>query len=106
MPVNESDEEWRIRRGKRMAAMAKYEDEWPFAYALASLLLIHAGGIELTRIATKRTQRKGVVLMWPNAENRNVGKRKWEDQAGAARHCLDGHTMLYFKFWVLIVFND
>ena len=106
MPVNESDEEWRIRRGKRMAEMAKYEDDWPFAYALASLLLIHGDGIELTRIATKRRQRKGRVVMWPDAENRNVGKRMWEAQAGAARHCFDGQTMLYFKFWALIVFND
>ena len=106
MPVNESDEEWRIRRGKRTAVMAKYEDEWPFAYALASLLLIHADGIELTRIATKRRQRKGRVVMWPDAENRNVGKRMWEAQAGAARHCFDGQTMLYFKFWALIVFDD
>ena len=106
MPVNESDEEWRIRRGKRTAEMAKYEDEWPFAYALASLLLIHGDGIELTSIATKRRKRKGVVVMWPNAENRNVGKRMWEAQAGAARHCFEGQTMLYFKFWALIVFND
>ena len=89
-----------------MAEMAKYEDDWPFAYALASLLLIHADGIELTRIATKRRQRKGRVVMWPDAENRNVGKRMWEAQAGAARHCFDGQTMLYFKFWALIVFND
>ena len=89
-----------------MAEMAKYEDDWPFAYALASLLLIHPDGIELTRIATKRSQRTGRVVMWPNAENRNVGKRMWEAQAGAARHCFDGHTMLYFKFWALIVFND
>ena len=89
-----------------MAEMAKYEDDWPFAYALASLLLIHPDGIELTRIATKRRQRKGRVVMWPDAENRNVGKRMWEDQAGAARHCFEGQTMLYFKFWALIVFDD
>ena len=111
MPVNESDEEWRIRRGKRMSQMAKYKHEWPFAYALASLLLSHGDGVDLTRHAKTRKRKarqpsNDTVVLWPVAENRNVSKRMWESQAMAARHCLDGNTMLYFKFWVLCTQPD
>ena len=108
--VNNSDEEWSIRRDKRLAEMAKYEDKWPFAYALASLLQTHDDNIGLIRRTwIKNKQRKGRMLPWPNPENRNVGKRMWESQAGAARHCLDGSAILYFKFWALctgVMTND
>ena len=99
--VNTSDEEWRIRKEKRTFIMATMQNTWPLGYALASLLQTHGDGIELTRIATVQKQRNGCVLLWPSAENRNVSKRMWEMQAGAARHCLEGNAMLYFKFWAI-----
>ena len=109
-PVNLSDEEWRIRKTKRTRQMAVYERNWPFAWALASLLQTHGDGFELTRSERTRKQKRekttNGVLLWPSAENRNVSKRMWESQAMAARHCLDGNTMLYFKFWVLCTQPD
>ena len=105
-PPNTCDEEWRIRKAKRIDQMAAYEDKWPFGFALASLLQTVGDGVDLRRHAKtgKRKVRKpsnDTVVLWPYAENRNVSKRMWESQAMAARHCLDGNTMLYFKFWVL-----
>ena len=103
--VNIVDEEWRIRKEKRTYEEWRMQNKWPLGYALASLLQIHGDGIDLTRIATVKKKRKkesnGCVLLWPSAENRNVSKRMWEMQAGAARHCLEGNAMLYFKFWAL-----
>ena len=108
--VNTCDEEWRIRKAKRTVQMAAYEDKWPFACALASLLQTHGDGVELTRKERTRKQKRekttNGVLLWPIAENRNVSKRMWESQAMAARHCLDHGTMLYFKFWVLCTQPD
>ena len=101
-----SDEEWRIRKEKRMLTMATYQNKWPLGCALASLLQIHGDVIQLTRIATAKKESNGCVLLWPNAENRNVSKRMWESQAGAARHCLQGNAMLYFKFWALCTQRD
>ena len=99
--VNTSDEEWRIRKEKRMVTMMTYHNKWPLGCALVSLLQIHGDQIDLRRIATAKKQSNGSVLLWPSAENRNVSKRMWEMQAGAARHCLEGNAMLYFKFWAL-----
>ena len=105
--VNIVDEEWRIRKEKRMVTIATYQNRWPLGYGIASLLQDEGDVIELTRIATVQKKRKkesnGCVLLWPSAENRNVSKRMWEMQAGAARHCLEGNAMLYFKFWALCV---
>ena len=103
--VNIVDEEWRIRKEKRMFTIATYQNRWPLGYGIASLLQDEGEVIELTRLATVKKKRKkesnGCVLLWPSAENRNVSKRMWEMQAGAARHCLEGNAMLYFKFWAL-----
>ena len=104
-PVNTCNEEWRIRKAKRTVQMAAYEDRWPFACALASFLLSNGDGVDLTRHAKTRKQ-KATVVLWPVAENRNVSKRMWESQAMAARHCLDGNTMLYFQIWVLCTQPD
>ena len=105
-PINTCNEEWRIRKAKRTVTMAAYEDRWPFGCALASLLLSHGDGVDLTRHAKTRKRKarqpsNDTVVLWPVAENRNVSKRMWESQAMAARHCLDGNTMLYFRFWLL-----
>ena len=105
-PVNTCNEEWRIRKAKRTVTMAAYEDEWPFACALASLLISHGDGVDLTHHAKTRKRKvrqpsKDTVVLWPVAENRNVSKRMWESQALAAKHCLKGNTMLYFRFWLL-----
>ena len=103
--VNIDDEEWRIRKEKRMNTIATYQKRWPLGYGIASLLQDEGEVIELTRLATVKKKRKkesnGCVLLWPSAENRNVSKRMWEMQASAARHCLEGNAMLYFKFWAL-----
>ena len=108
--MNIVDEEWRIRKEKRMATIATYQNRWPLGYGIASLLQDEGDVIELTRIATVKKKRKkesnGCVLLWPSAENRNVSKRMWESQTGAARHCLEGNTMLYFKFWALCTQRD
>ena len=110
-PVNTCNEEWRIRKAKRTVQMAAFEAGWPFACALASLLQTHGDGVDLTRHAKTRKQEtrkpsNDTVVLWPYAENRNVSKRMWESQAMAARHCLDGNTMLYFRFWVLCTQPD
>ena len=104
--VNIVDEEWRIRKEKRMVTMMTYHNKWPLGCALVSLLQIHGDQIDLRRIATAKKQSNGSVLLWPSAENRNVSKRMWESQAGAARHCLDENAMLYFKFWALCTQRD
>ena len=59
--VNIVDEEWRIRKEKRMITMATYQNRWPLGCALASLLQDHGDVIELTRIATAKKTKAMVV---------------------------------------------
>ena len=101
--VNSIDDEWQTRRNKRLAQMAKYQMEWPFAFALALCLQTHGEWIELNRKAIKKVHNNGRMLLWPNPENRNVSKRMWNDQNIAAKHCLNSSAKLYFDFWAFCV---
>ena len=89
--MNSSNSEWRIRRVKPWEAATDIEARYCFPISIALVLQANAVYIELNY------QHK--LMMWPTPGNRNVSKRHWESQIGAARYNLR-NALVYFTFWM------
>ena len=89
--LNASYREWRIRLIKRWGAATDVETRDWFPISIALLLQANSVYIEMSY--------RHKLRMWPTPGNRNVGKRGWEAQIGAARYHLR-NASVYFTFWM------
>jgi hypothetical protein len=95
--LNASYIEWRKRLIKRWGAATSVETRDWFPISIALLLQANNVYIELSyrhKLATSANE-----VGWPTPGNRNVGKRGWEAQIGAARYHLR-NASVYFTFWM------
>ena len=89
--LNASYIEWRIRLTKRWGAATDVETRDWFPISIALVLQANSVYIDLSYHQK--------LWMWPTPGNRNVSKRKWEAQIGAARYNLR-NALVYFTFWM------
>ena len=89
--LNASYIEWRIRLTKRWGAATDVETRDWFPISIA--LVLQANGVHIEIDSRDKS------LVWPETRNRDVSKRRWEAQLGAARVCLRSASV-YFAFWM------
>ena len=89
--MNASYREWRKRLIRRWKEATDAESQFWMALSIALVLRANCIYIEMC------PQDKSLV--WPETRNRDVSKRRWEAQLGAARVCLRS-AAVYFAFWM------
>ena len=89
--LNASHRDWRTRLIKRWEGAKDVESR--FWVPLSIALVLQANGVYIEIDSRDKS------LVWPETRNRDVSKRRWEAQLGAARVCLRSASV-YFAFWM------
>lgn len=89
--MNASYRDWRRRLITRWKGATDVESQCWVQLSIA--LVLQANGIYIEMSPQDKS------LAWPETRNRDVSKRRWEAQLGAARVCLRSASV-YFAFWM------